>query len=140
MVKRFLLAVVAVFIAWSLLDFIIHGLVLKSTYEATASLWRPMEQMKMGVMHVATAVYALAFVAIYAALVTPKSMAASLKYGTLFGVATGVSMGFGSYSVMPIPLHLAVVWCVGALVEMIVAGAIVGAVIKEVASGTDNRT
>ena len=42
MAKRIILAVVAVFIAWSILDFILHGLLLRSTYEATANLWRPM--------------------------------------------------------------------------------------------------
>ena len=138
MLKRCLLAVVAIFVAWSIVDFVIHGLVLKSTYEATAQLWRPMEQMKMGIMRVVTAVCAAAFVAIYAALVMPKSVTAGLKYGLLFGVATGVSMGFGSYAVMPIPLHLAVIWCVGALVEMIAAGAIAGVIIKEAMSRTDN--
>jgi len=39
--KRAILAVVGVFIAWSMLDFLIHGLLLQSTYEATANLWRP---------------------------------------------------------------------------------------------------
>jgi hypothetical protein len=46
MVKRFVLAAFAVFMAWSVLDFLIHGLPLQSTYEATASLWRPMGEMK----------------------------------------------------------------------------------------------
>ena len=39
--KRIVLAVVAVFVAWSALDFVIHGLILASSYEATARLWRP---------------------------------------------------------------------------------------------------
>jgi hypothetical protein len=44
MVKRTIWAIVAVFIARSILDFILHGLLLRSAYEATATLWRPMDQ------------------------------------------------------------------------------------------------
>jgi hypothetical protein len=34
MMKHTILAVVAVFIAWSVMDFLIHGLLLRSIYEA----------------------------------------------------------------------------------------------------------
>lgn len=136
--KRFILAALAVFVAWSILDFIIHGLILQSTYEATAELWRPMAEMKMAGMYVVTAVAALSFTGVYCVLVRPKSLAAGVIYGVLFGIATGVSMGFGTYCVMPLPLHLAVAWFLGSLVEATAAGAIVGAVIRpgENTSGT----
>ena len=130
MVKRVVLAVIAVFVAWSVLDFFIHGLILQSAYEATASLWRPMGEMEMGLMYVVGAVGAAAFVGLYTAVVKPKSMAAGLKYGLLFGIATGFPMGFGTYCVMPIPVYMAFVWFVGSLVETVVGGAIVGAVVK----------
>ena len=45
MLKRNLLAIVAVFVVWSILDYLIHGMLLQSSYEATANLWRPMEEM-----------------------------------------------------------------------------------------------
>lgn len=130
MVKRVVLAIVAVFIAWSVLDFFIHGLMLQSAYAATASLWRPMGEMKMGLMYVVGAVGAAAFVGLYTAVVNPKSMAAGLKYGLLFGIATGFPMGFGTYCVMPIPVYMALVWFVGSLVETVVGGAIMGAIMK----------
>ena len=128
--KRAAFAGVAVFLAWSVLDFLIHGLMLQSTYETTASLWRPMEEMKMGLMYIVGAVGAAAFVGLYTALVNPKSMAAGLKYGLLFGIATGFPMGFGTYCVMPVPVHLAFVWFGGSLVEAVVGGAIAGAIIR----------
>lgn len=53
-----------------------------------------------------------------------------IRFGALFGLATGISMGFGSYSYMPIPLTLAWSWFIGSWVEAIVAGAIVGTIIK----------
>jgi hypothetical protein len=129
--KRIVLAVLAVFVAWSALDFVIHGLILKSTYEATAQLWRTMAEMKMGVLYLAVLIDALAFVCIYALLVAEKGIGSGVKYGLLFGLGTGFSMGFGTYSFMPIPLYLALVWFIGTLVETLVGGVIVGAIVRK---------
>ena len=129
--KRIVLAVVAVFIAWSALDFVMHGLILASSYEATARLWRPMNEMKMGVLYLAVLINALAFVCIYALLVAEKGIGSGVKYGLLFGLGTGFSMGFGTYSFMPIPLYMAVAWFIGTLVETLVGGIIVGSIIRK---------
>jgi len=129
--KRIVLAVLAVFVAWSALDFVIHGLILATSYEATARLWRPMNEMKMGVLYLAVLINALVFVCIYALLVAEKSIGTGAKYGLLFGLGTGFSMGFGTYSFMPIPLHMAVAWFIGTLVETLVGGIIVGSIIRK---------
>ena len=113
------------------MDFVIHGLFLRETYEATASLWRPMDEVDMPLMYAVTLVYAVCFVVLYDVFVGSKSISTGIKFGALFGLAAGVAMGFGSYSYMPIPLSLAVSWLVGTLLELIVAGAIVGAIIKQ---------
>ena len=130
MEKRTIWAVVAVFIAWSILDFILHGLLLRSSYEATANLWRPMDQMNMPLMYFVTLVFSTCFVLIYGLFVGQKSLAMGIRFGALFGLATGISMGFGSYSYMPIPLMLAWSWLFGSWIEAIIAGAIVGAIMK----------
>ncbi len=130
MVKRGILAVIAVFIVWSILDFIIHGVLLQPTYEATAELWRPMQQMKMSIMYVVTLLFIVCFVAIYGFLITNKSVLSGATFGVLFGLAMGISMGFGSYSYMPIPLTLAWSWFFGSVVQATIAGVIVGTVVK----------
>ncbi len=126
----FLLASLAVFVAWSGLDFLIHGVLLMKAYEATADLWRPMAEMKQGLMSAVTGAEALGFTGIYAVLVNPKSAAAALKYGLIFGLATGVAMGFGSYCYMPIPMDLAAAWFGGTLVKCVVAGLLAGWIVK----------
>lgn len=130
MVKRVALAIVAVYLAWSVMDFVIHGVILSSAYAETARLWRPMEEMKMGLMYVVTLIAASAFVGLYAWLIRPKSLAAGLKLGLVYGVATSVGMGYGSYAVMPIPYHLALAWFLGGLSEALVAGLLVGLIVK----------
>ncbi len=130
MAKRTIWAIVAVFLAWSILDFILHGLLLRSTYEATANLWRPMAQMNMPLMYFVTFVFTVCFVLIYGLLVGQKSLASGIRFGALFGLATGITMGFGSYCYMPIPLTLAWSWFFGSWIEAITAGVIVGAIMK----------
>jgi hypothetical protein len=130
MTKRSVWAVVAVFVTWSIMDFILHGVLLRSTYEATANLWRPMDQMNMPLMYLVMLVFSMCFVLIYGLLIGQKSLASGLRFGALFGLATGISMGFGSYSYMPIPLTLAWSWFIGSWIEAITAGAIVGAIVK----------
>lgn len=130
MTKRMVIAVLVVFLAWSVLDFLIHGLLLQSTYQATASLWRPMNEMNRPLMSLVTLVFTGCFVTIYGWLVEPKSVRSGLRFGAIFGLATGASMGFGSYCYMPIPLSLAGSWFIGSWVEAMIAGAIVGAIVK----------
>lgn len=130
MLKRTILAVAAVFIAWSILDYVLHGLLLRSTYEATAHLWRPMDQLNMHLMYSVTLVFSACFVLIYGLLIGQKSLASGILFGALFGLATGISMGFGSYTYLPIPLTLAWSWFFGSWIEAIAAGAIVGAIVK----------
>lgn len=131
MLKRIIFAIVTIFIAWSVLDMVIHGMLLQKTYEATANLWRPMEEMDMTLMYIVTLAYTACFVFIYSVFVGNKSVATGIKFGALFGLAAGISMGFGSYSYMPIPLSLAVSWFTSTLIEAIVAGALVGVIVKQ---------
>lgn len=128
--KSYLIAFILVFVAWFLTDFLIHGIILKSTYAATAALWRPEAEMNSGLATLVTAIAALAFTGIYGALINPKSMAAGIKFGMLYGLAAGVSMGLGSYCYTPISIGLALMWFVGTLIQMVIAGAIVGTAIK----------
>ena len=129
--KKVILSVVVVFVAWSAMDFVMHGVILGPSYAATASLWRPMGEMKMGLMYFTVLIAALAFVLIYWLFFSRKGIATGLTYGLLFGLATGVPMGYGSYSVMPIPYSMAFTWCFGSVIEAIVGGVIVGSIIRE---------
>jgi hypothetical protein len=133
--KRVVLAIVAVFIAWGVMDFVIHGMILRSSYAATASLWRPMAEMKTSLMYFSVFIAALTFVLIYSLFFSRKGISIGLKYGLLFGLSTGVSMGYGSYSVMPIPYYMAFTWCFGSVGEALVGGLIVGSILREEKAG-----
>ncbi|MCG3198282.1 MAG: hypothetical protein HUU16_03835 [Candidatus Omnitrophica bacterium] len=129
--KKVLIAIVAVFVAWSVLDILIHGVMLRPSYEASASLWRPEAEMKMGLLYVVTLICAVTFVLIYHLLISSKSLAKGIQYGLLYGIGTGIGMGYGSYAFMPMPYLMALVWFLGSVVECVVAGVIVGAIVTE---------
>ena len=131
MEKRTILAVVAVFLAWSLLDIVIHQLILMGEYRATADLWRPETEIMIGLIYLVTLISAVVFVSIYKLLICRKEMGRAIQYGLLFGVAVGIGMGYGSYAVMPFTHTIALVWFLGTVVQTTVAGVLLGLIVKE---------
>ena len=131
MLKKYLFSVVLVFVLWSVLEFVIHGIILSQAYQATAALWRPTAEMKLGLIYLSTFITVVAFTGIYALLVNPKSIKNGALYGLLLGLISGVGMSLGSYSVMPITVQMAVVWFLGVVFEMTVAGLCIGAILKK---------
>lgn len=129
--KRTALAILAVFITWSVLDFVIHGLILGSAYAAMPQLWRPMADMKMGLMYFTVLVIAASFVYIYARFIAEKHIKTAMLYGLIFGIASGIGMGYGTYAVMPIPYSMAFVWFIGSVVEFTIGGLLAGLIVKK---------
>jgi hypothetical protein len=129
--KRTVLAILAVFVLWSVMDFVIHGIVLASPYALTPNLWRPMTEMKMGLMYATVLVAAAVFVGIYSWFVADKSVSTAVRYGLVFGIGSGMSMGYGSYSVMPLPHAIALGWCIGTVIEAVAAGWVTGMIVKK---------
>ena len=129
--KRLSGSVLAIFVSWSIIDYVIHGIILMEAYQQTEHLWRPMEEMKMGLMYIVVLLTAIVFALIYKRLITNKSITNAIQYGILFGIAVGLGMGYGSYSVMPITYSIAITWFLGTLIEYVVAGVLVGIIIKE---------
>lgn len=131
MLKKGILAVIAVYLVWTGLDYVIHVVILGQAYMDTAQYWRPEAEMKMGLMQVVSVLYAISFVAIYVRLIGEKSARKGLEYGCWLGFGTGVAMGYGMYSVMPIPYFMAITWFLGSWVECLAAGLVTGLIVCE---------
>ncbi len=128
MAKKIIYSVIVVFVVFSILDYVVHELILGASYQATANLWRPMTQMKMGLMYVVVFLSSIAFVCLYALFVGNRGIKTGFFFGLIYGLGSGISMGYGTYSVMPIPYHMAFTWCWGSVIEFTIAGLIVGAI------------
>ena len=79
MFKQTLLATVIVLIAWSAMDFLVHGMLLQSVYQETAFLWRPEDQMHALLMSAVTLLFSFCVVSVYSYFIVPKSVATGLK-------------------------------------------------------------
>jgi hypothetical protein len=131
MFKQTLLATVAVFVLWSVIDFLVHGVMLHAAYQETLHLWRPEDQVHALLMSVVTLFFGFMLVVTYGYYVVPKSLATGLGFGAALGIGVGVLVGLGSFAYMPIPLYLAIAWCLVNFVKIALAGLIAGQLIKE---------
>ncbi|MDA0655609.1 MAG: hypothetical protein O2912_04275 [Proteobacteria bacterium] len=129
--KRLIIGTIAIAVVWFVLEFAIHGHLLKPLYEQTKQLWRPEADMKMGFYLLALLVLSATFVAVYEKLVTMKSMQNALLYSGLVGIGWGVGFGLGNYSWMPIPLALGVYWMLAIIVEALIAGVVLAYTVKD---------
>lgn len=127
---RLLISVLIILIAWTVVDVLLHRLLLRHLYDENASLWRPFDQMNVALIYIVTFILIFTFVATYSLLVRPKSMAAGIGLGAFIGLALGISAGFRTYIHMPIPQGLAWGWLIGGWLKGIAAGVVVGALIK----------
>lgn len=129
--KKIILTTILVAIFWSAFDFLIHNVYLDPEYQSTPGLWRTKEEIfSFWWMPLLTVVASFFFVWTYCCDVGNKSF----KKGTVFGTKIGVIMGlgwFGMYCVLPISMHLAVVWGLSTVFALALGGAIVGKMIKE---------
>lgn len=132
MLKKYIIAVVVVFIAIELMNFLFHGIMLMGLYKSS-TFWRASEDMQrlMWVIYVATFLQSIGFVYIYYKLIGNKSPFRGLWYGLVFGFIMGVGMGYTTYAMLPMPYALAAAWFWGAIVIYGIAGWITGLIVKE---------
>ncbi|MFP4070457.1 MAG: hypothetical protein ACLFTB_00265 [Desulfovibrionales bacterium] len=123
--RRTIIGILVVALIWFVMDLIIHGLILRSAYEAT-ELFRPEHDTKTYLLYLNILIKATVFVLLYAIFGVRRGMGAGLAFGLLYGFAAGFSMGYASYAILPMPYIFALTWFLGTWVEYGVAGAIVG--------------
>jgi len=131
MFKKYLIAVIVVFIISSILDWLANGVILMSLFSQSAELWRPIDEMKWSLGHVISFLSILFFTYIYYRLIDRKSVANGIMYGLIYGIAWGLSYGYGTYAYMPIPYLLALGWFLHSVIAFTIFGLIISLIIRE---------
>lgn len=129
--KKFFIAFVAVFVFTFFWGWLFNGVLLKDVYAQTASLWRSQSEM-MSLFHwivIGQVLLVFAFVMIYVSGFADGGVAAGIKLGILLEIAA-IGMRLAIYAVQPFPGKLIVYGSISGLTEMIIAGAIVGAIYR----------
>ncbi len=130
--KRWVITSLVVFVVSQILDYVIHGVILAGAYQATAMLWRPMEEMMsmMWMMWVSGLVFSFIFVFVFAKGYEGKGIWEGLRFGLLMGVFFGVPMSLGTYASMPITAGIAWGWFIYGVIEMALLGIIAALLYK----------
>lgn len=113
-------------------DYLIHGVLLKSAYQATASVWRPETEMieMIRYMMAGQFLFAVSFCCLFLKMTSGKS--AGFRTGISFGFWVGLILAGGNliwYSVLPVPVMLAVQWCGYSFLQMVILGGVLGSLV-----------
>jgi hypothetical protein len=130
--KRLILAVLVVFVAVWVTDFLIHGVWLQSTYKETAHLWRTEEEMvrHMGWMFLGQFLASLIFVILWAAGFASRS---SLRLAGCYGLLMAAfqqAITLIMHAVQPMPVALSAKWFLAGLAQGVLMGLLVFFVYK----------
>ena len=129
--KRFTIAFIAAYIFLFVWGWLFNGVLLKDIYAQTPNLWRTQTEM-LSFFHwilIGQALIVFAFLMIYVAGFACGGVFAGIRLGILLEIAA-IGMRMGVYAVQPFPGKLLIYASIGGLVEMIITGAIVGAIYK----------
>lgn len=126
-----LLSGLAILMAWTVFDVLLHRLVLRPYYEQDPQLWRSFDQLNVVLIYLVTFTLIACYVLAYWLLIRPKSLGVGIGFGSFMGLALGLAVAGGTYIHMPIPRALAGAWLVGGCLKGVAAGAILGALIRE---------
>ncbi len=130
--KSLALAIVAVFIFNGLTNYVIHELLMKGAYEASAALWRPAAEMQdyCWWMVAGQAIIAIFFTTLFAKGYEGTGIGEGFRFGILIGLFCAGS-SFISYAVMPLPCAIACNWAIMGLVQSVGAGIVAALVYKK---------
>ena len=135
--KRFILAFIAAYIFLFVWGWLVNGVLLKDIYAETPNLWRSQSEMA-SLFHwiiIGQALIVFSFVMIYAIGFAGGGVIAGIRLGLLLEIAA-IGMRLGFYAVQPIPGRLILYGSIGGLIEMVIVGAMVGAIYKPASAGT----
>jgi hypothetical protein len=135
--KRFIIAFIAAYVFIFVWGWLLNGVLLKDVYAQTPNLWRSQNEM-MSLFHwiiIGQGLVILAFVMIYACGFAGGGVIAGIRLGILVEIAA-IGMRLAIYAVQPFPGKLIVYGSVSGLIEMVIVGAIVGAIYKPASART----
>ncbi len=126
--KKVLIGAAAVFITISVLDYLIHGVLLASAYKETAGIWRPDMESKMWIFSLVSLIGSFFFSLIFSKGYEGKGIMEGVRYGAYIGIWMSTGMAYGTYGMIAIPYTMALQWFLYGIVEWIACGVVLSLV------------
>lgn len=130
--KKFVLAFIVVYVLLELSNYLIHGVILASTYagEDLKQLFRADMMSNMWIMWVTDLIWSFFFVFFFVKGYENKGAMEGLRYGFYMGIFFGLVNSYQAYAVYPIPYSLAFQWFIYCLIQFLILGVIVSLIYK----------
>ena len=130
--KKWVIASLVIFVVDQVLSILFHSVIMIGVYEATAHLWRPMEEMGrlMWMGWVSGLIWSFLFVFVFAKGYEGKGLLEGVRFGLLIGVFFGLPMSLGTYMSMPITGGIATAWLIYTVVDTIILGILAAVLYK----------
>lgn len=132
--KRGAVAILAVMIAYFLMDMVVHHIVLGNLYQQTMELWRPLPEMmsKRWLAFVGYPLFGILFVAIFwAGFEIEKSpIDQGIRYGFVIGLFYWGTRLLIVYPFSPWPDKLYLAWFSLGVVEFVLLGFLAGLIVR----------
>lgn len=129
--KSFIITTAAVFVTACIVDFLIHRKLLTGMYDATASLWRPEQDMQVLPMYLSQLLFSIMFVFIFTRNYEHKGPTEGLRYGAYIGLLFA-AVDLATYTWLPIPFALTLSWMGAMFIKCVLCGYITAIVYRSV--------
>lgn len=131
-IKRFFIAFIALFLFIFGYETLIHGVLLKSLYFETPTIWRNYDQMMSYAPFntIIMGVIALWITFIFTQLFKEGGSKNGLRFGFYFGVLSGIQAA-GAYYYLPISAMLAFCWFCAYVIESLIGGYLIGLIYRK---------
>jgi hypothetical protein len=120
--KKLLIGFAVVFVLVFATDFVVNNYLMMSEYEATMTLWRRPEEMKMAVIVIAQLFFAFFFTLIFSKGYEGKGVVEGIRYGVYVALMMMVPAAYMTYATMPVPYSLALKWFLYGTIQYIIYG------------------
>jgi hypothetical protein len=129
-VKRFIIAIIGVFIMYQVLNFFIHGPILGSKYMDFPDVWRADMMSKMWIMYITNLVMSILFVYIFIKGYEGKGIAEGIRFGFIIGLLMSGIGAFNQFVIYPVPLEFAIQWLLYGTLQFMICGIVTALIYK----------
>jgi hypothetical protein len=138
--KKLWIGFIVIFIAMAVLNMIIHGFILSSTYQTdeVSKIMRPESEMNsmMWIYYVVYIIQAFFFTFIFSKGYEGKGIIEGVRYGLYMGLLMATPMAYASYAMYPMPYSLALQWFIYGMIQYIILGILIALVYKKKPAAT----
>lgn len=135
--KKFILAFIIVFVLLEVTGFLIHGVLLSSTYmsEGIKEAFRTEEEMmgKMWIMYLTDLIWSFFFVFFFVKGYENKGIMEGIRFGFYIGIFVSLVFSYQLYVLIPVPYYLALQWFIYGMIQCIILGAAAALIYKPAA-------